>query len=137
MKLKIGLLLILSFIFFILVLFLSGIIPLMGEYRTEFTKFVLIDYTIDLILHPISNVKNMLEDRNPLFILGMSSSFLLLIYMAFKMFRKKDYENVGDKYGVQGSARFARNKEIFNEAHIQTCDEKQIMTIIENSYIQE
>lgn len=50
--------------------------------------------------------------QNPMLYVSTGAALFLFIYLLFKT-RHKEYENVGDKYGVQGSSRWARNVEVF------------------------
>lgn len=112
MKLKITLFTLLFAFLFYLSLFIAGFIPFVAEYKTEFSQEVVLDYTKDIILHPVENIKQMHAAENPLLYLSTGAAFILFIYLLYKT-RKKDYENVGERYGVQGSSRWAKSSEIF------------------------
>lgn len=114
MKLKIIIFTILFVFLFYFSVFLAGVLPFIAKYKAKFDEFkveVLWDYTGDIILHPIENIKLMHAAANPLLYLSTSAALFLFIYLLFKS-RQKNYENVGEKYGVQGSSRWAKNSEI-------------------------
>lgn len=113
MKTKISIFTVLLVFLFYLSLFIAGFLPLISEYKTELSPFVILDYTRDIILHPILNIKEMYAVENPMLFLSMGAALFLYIFLIYKS-RPKDYENVGDKYGVQGSSRWAKKAEIFN-----------------------
>ncbi|WP_110925964.1 hypothetical protein [Bacillus massiliglaciei] len=112
MKFKITVFSILAVFLFYFSLFIAGFIPFVAEYKTEFSPRVVLDYTKDIFFHPIVNIQEMHAEENPMLYVSTGVAFILLIYLLFKS-RNKNYENVGDKYGVQGSSRWARNPEIF------------------------
>lgn len=85
---------------------------MVAEYKTEFSTYILGNYMLDVFLHPIENITEMYLVRNPLLFISIGASIILYIYLIYKT-RHKDYENVGDKYGVQGSSRWAKKSEIF------------------------
>lgn len=112
MKLKITIFTLPFLFLFYFSLFIAGFIPFVAEYKTEFSPEVVLDYTKDIILHPIENLKQMHADENPVLYVSTGAAFILFIYLLYKS-RKKNYENVGERYGVQGSSRWAKNTEIF------------------------
>lgn len=128
---------VLSLLLYAMVLFLSGILPLIGEHKTSFNQSILVEYTIDLMWHPFSTAKAMIIDGNPLFIIGMIAATGVIVYMIVKMFSKKAYENVGENYGVQGSARFAKNKELFIDEQLWHLESNQLNSIIVNGFKKE
>lgn len=112
MKLKIMIFTLLFVFLFYFSLFIAGFIPFVAEYKTEFSPGVVLEYTKDIMLHPIENIKQMHANENPMLYISTVAAFILFIYLLYKS-RKKDYENVGERYGVQGSSRWAKNLEIF------------------------
>lgn len=112
MKLKVAIFSILFVFLFYFSIFFAGFIPFIAEYKTEFRPGVVLDYTKDIIFHPIMNIKEMHAAENPLLYVSLGAAFFLFIYLLYKS-RNKNYENVGEKYGVQGSSRWAKNAEIF------------------------
>lgn len=93
-------------------LFIAGFFPFIAEYKKDFSTEVLGVYSINILVHPFENIIEMHEEKNPMLYVATAAALVLFIYLLFKS-RHKDYENVGDKYGVQGSSRWARNIEIF------------------------
>lgn len=112
MKLKISLFTILFIFLFYLSLFIADFLPFIAAYKTEFNMTVLSKYTMGIILHPIENIKQMHAAENPMLYVSLGAAFILFIFLLYKT-RHKNYENVGEKYGVQGSSRWAKNEEIF------------------------
>ncbi|PTY92314.1 hypothetical protein [Heyndrickxia sporothermodurans] len=112
MKLKIAIFSILFVFLFYFSIFIAGFIPFIAEYKTEFSPEVIMDYTKDIVFHPILNIKEMHAAANPMLYISLGAAFFLFIYLLLKS-RSKNYENVGEKYGVQGSSRWAKNSEIF------------------------
>lgn len=112
MKLKISLFTILFIFLFYLSLFIADFLPFIAAYKTKFNMTALSKYTMGIILHPIENIKQMHAAENPMLYVSLGAAFILFIFLLYKT-RHKDYENVGEKYGVQGSSRWAKNEEIF------------------------
>lgn len=130
MKFKITMLISISLLLYAMVFLISWTLPLIAEHKTDFNLSTLLEWSIDLYSHPISSAKLMYFDRNPLFILGMIAATVLVIYTCFKMFSKKGYENVSDRYGVQGTSRFANYKEIFKKKEMIGLKENKLHEII-------
>lgn len=133
---KILILFFLVLFLYILVFFTAAVIPFLSDMKMNFTGQDLFEFTKDLFLNPISNAQLLIEDRNPIFIIGMPAATILIIYMIFKFYSKKDYENVSDRYGVQGTSRFALNKEIFKKNEIEGLNKNKLNQIILNSMSQ-
>lgn len=112
MKTKVLIFTILFIFLFYFSLFIAGFFPFVAKYKIDLSLTVISEYTKDIILHPIQNIKGMHENKNPLMYISFGSSLILFIFLLYKS-RKKDYENVGDRYGVQGSSRWAKREEIF------------------------
>ena len=101
------------FIFlFYLSLFVASFLPFVASIKAKFSQDVFLDYVKDILLHPIENIKQMHAAENPLLYVSTAAAFLLFAYLLYKS-RNKNYENVGERYGVQGSSRWAKNAEIF------------------------
>jgi hypothetical protein len=112
MKLKITVFTFFFVFLFYFSLFLSGFLPFIAEYKMNLSSNLIIEFTKDIILHPIKNIKEMRAEQNPLLYLSMAAALFLFIYILYKS-RNKSYENVGERYGVQGSSRWAKKHEIF------------------------
>lgn len=130
---KIIILLILTVVLYFVVYYTASVIPFMGEMKMNLTSKSLVEFTKDLFANPVDNIQLLIEDRNPIFILGMIAATIFIIYMCFKIKSKKDYENVSDRYGVQGTSRFASNKEIFKKTEIIKLNENKLNEVILNS----
>lgn len=112
MKVKLAIFSMLFIFLFYLSVFIAGFIPFIAAHKTEISSMLIIDYLKDIINNPIINIKEMYKERNPMLFITLGTSLGLFIYLLFKT-RNKDYENVGETYGVQGSSRWAKKHEIF------------------------
>lgn len=113
MKTKIIIFTCLFFLLFYISLIIAGFLPFVAEYKTEISPSNLMNFLKDIILDPIEFIKIMHQDNNPLIYVSPAAALGLFIYLLIKL-RKKNYENVGDKYAVHGSSRWAKKEEIFN-----------------------
>lgn len=102
---------IVTVVLFYLSIFAAGILPFVSKMRTELSQEKIFGYFIDIVIHPIRNIKEMISYDNPLIYLTFIASIILIGYLIFKT-RKKNYDIVGDSYGVQGSARWAKDQEL-------------------------
>lgn len=116
MKIKIILFTILLVLLFYFSIFFAGLFPFIAQYKTDLTPFVINDYIMNVLFHPIENIKAMYKDENPLLYISFGAGIFIYFYLMYKS-RYKEYENVGDKYGVQGSSRWAKNSEILKVPH--------------------
>lgn len=133
MKLKVAIFSMLFVFLFYFSLFIAGFIPFIAEFKTEFSPGVVKDYTIDILLHPIMNIKEMHATENPMLYISLVAAFVLFIYLIYKA-RRKNYENVGERYGVQGSSRWAKNTEIFKvPEQITIIPSKNMLSEIKNT----
>lgn len=112
MKIKIIIFSLLFVFLFYFSLFVAGFLPFISEHKKEFSTELLSDYAVDILAHPFKNIMEMHTAQNPMLYVSTGAALFLFVYLLFKT-RHKDYENVGDKYGVQGSSRWARNVEVF------------------------
>jgi|GEM_PF-6304909 len=112
MKTKIVSFTLLLIFLFYFSLFVAGFFPLVAKYKLNFNSVTVLRFTKSICLHPISNIKYMYMTHNPLLFGTTGAALILFIYLLYKL-RTKDYETVGEKYGVQGSSRWAKDSEIF------------------------
>lgn len=94
-------------------IFMAGLLPFIAENRSELGGPLILGYLIEILLNPIKNIKLMHEAGNPLLYICFGAALFLFIYLLYKS-RSKEYENVGERYGVQGSSRWAKKSEILN-----------------------
>ncbi|MCM3113641.1 hypothetical protein [Lederbergia lenta] len=113
MKTKIMIFITLFIFLFYFSLLFAGFLPFVAENKKEFNADLILNYTKDIVLHPIENIKEMHAAENPMLYVSTGAALILFIYLLYKT-RSKDYENVGEKYGVQGSSRWAKKSEIYN-----------------------
>ncbi|RDY83093.1 MULTISPECIES: hypothetical protein [Bacillus amyloliquefaciens group] len=113
MKFRICFFSILAVFLFYFSTFVSGFVPFFLKYKADFTVDLLTEFSLDVLIHPIKNISENITNHNPLIYLSLLGSLVFLIYLIFKL-RPKEYQIVGDSYGVQGSARWAVKNEIFN-----------------------
>ncbi|AIF68384.1 hypothetical protein GZ22_18275 (plasmid) [Terribacillus saccharophilus] len=133
MKLKIGIFTFLFVVLFYLALFIVGFIPFIAENKQDFSGEAVTEYALDIVLHPIENIQEMHEAANPLLYISFGVMLGLFIYLIYKT-RHKDYQNVGEKYGVQGSSRWAKNEEIFKvPEQITVLPSNQLMNEIQKT----
>uniref|UniRef100_UPI003F49670E hypothetical protein n=1 Tax=Niallia taxi TaxID=2499688 RepID=UPI003F49670E len=112
MKIKATIFIILFVFLFYFSLFVAGFLPFISEHKKEFSTELLSEYAVDIVVHPFDNIMEMHAEQNPMLYVSTGAAAFLFVYLLFKT-RHKDYENVGDKYGVQGSSRWARKVEVF------------------------
>ncbi|MEK5460961.1 hypothetical protein NST36_19160 [Bacillus sp. FSL R5-0293] len=133
MKAKIIFFSIITVVLFYLSIFAAGILPFVSKMRTELSQEKIFGYFIDIVLHPIRHINEMIVEDNPLIYLTFIASIILIVYLIFKT-RKKNYDIVGDSYGVQGSARWAKTQEVMRrEDELLTVSIDDLNNDIENS----
>lgn len=112
MKLKIFISTLLLIFLSYLAIYIAGFLPFIAEYKKEFEINLLGEYTKYILLNPIESSMTMINAENPLFYICMGAALIMFFYILYKS-RTKDYETVGEKYGVQGSSRWAKKAEVF------------------------
>ncbi|WP_079707716.1 hypothetical protein [Paraliobacillus ryukyuensis] len=113
MKLKVAIFSLLTVFLFYFSIFLAGILPFIASMKTNLTGDSVLEFSLNILLHPINNIQTMIDNKNPLLFVCFGASIVLIVYLMYKS-RRRDYENVSDRYGVQGTARWATKAEIFN-----------------------
>lgn len=98
----------------IILMFIVTLVSQLLEHKISFSVSL---FSYDLFLHPISTLQNLIESKNPLFLIGTVFIVCYLIYFKIKT-RKKNYENVGDKYAVHGSSSWLKPKDLLNNHEI-------------------
>ncbi|MBC1228622.1 hypothetical protein [Listeria booriae] len=83
-------------------------------YKTNLTQALLYDEIRYAMLHPWIYVHTYIQDKNPIFILGLSFVLIYFIYVQFKNKSKKDGWEADEKKGYHGTARWAKTSEIFD-----------------------
>ncbi|PKR83045.1 hypothetical protein [Heyndrickxia camelliae] len=112
MKFKVFLFTLLFIFLWYMSIFTAGFLPFIAKHKKDFSLEVLNQYILDILLHPFKNIIEMISVANPLVYICMGAAFFIFIYILIKT-RGKNYETVGEKYGVQGSSRWAKKAEIF------------------------
>lgn len=112
MKLKISLFTFMFVFLFYLAIFIAGFVPFIAVQKMDISGESVGNYAMGTLLHPIDSILQMHNASNPLLYVCLAAMLILFGYLIYKT-RHKDYENVGEKYGVQGSSRWAKNEEIF------------------------
>lgn len=84
---------------------------------SEFNADQIIKDYMKLLKSPVSSIKTLIEQRNPVFIICTVAAVVISIYYLIINRGKNSYD-VENKYGVHGSSRFANKKEIFKENEI-------------------
>lgn len=121
MKAKIIIFSVISYLLFNVSIFVSGLLPFISKYRMDISADKIMGYFFDIVIHPIQNINQQVNDNNPLIYCTLIASIILIIYMIIKT-RTKDYDIVGETYGVQGSARWSKPIEVMKR-------EKEVLTI--------
>jgi NADH:ubiquinone oxidoreductase subunit 5 (subunit L)/multisubunit Na+/H+ antiporter MnhA subunit len=133
MKLKIGIFTFLFVFLFYMALFIAGFIPFIAEHKQNFSGEIIQDYALDTLLHPVANIQAMHEASNPLLYITLGAALGVFIYLLYKT-RHRDYENVGEKYGVQGSSRWAKKVEVKSvKEQITVSPKNQLMNDLKNT----
>lgn len=121
MKAKIIIFSVISYLLFNVSIFVSGLLPFISKYRMDITADKILGYFLDIVIHPIQNINQQVNDNNPLIYFTFIASIVLVIYLIIKT-RTKDYDIVGETYGVQGSARWSKPIEVMKR-------DKEVLTI--------
>ncbi|WP_144481674.1 hypothetical protein [Bacillus pumilus] len=121
MKTKIIIFSVISYLLFNVSIFVSGLLPFISKYRMDITADKILGYFLDIVIHPIQNINQQVNDNNPLIYFTFIASIVLVIYLIIKT-RTKDYDIVGETYGVQGSARWSKPIEVMKR-------DKEVLTI--------
>ncbi|HDA2618965.1 hypothetical protein HIK46_14765 (plasmid) [Staphylococcus aureus] len=89
--------------------------------------------------HPLASIIKLVSDKNGIFFILVGVVTLLCIYLLLKqLFEQKDgNENNQDykiaKHGSHGSARFAKDSELFGEGHYKKLKEKDVVNYVYQS----
>ncbi|MGM0817442.1 MAG: hypothetical protein ACQEUO_18395 [Bacillota bacterium] len=121
MKTKIIIFTVISYLLFNVSIFVSGLLPFISKYRMDISADKILGYFLDIVIHPIQNINQQVNDNNPLIYCTFIASIILVIYLIIKS-RTKDYDIVGETYGVQGSARWSKPIEVMKR-------DKEVLTI--------
>lgn len=119
----------------LIVINLASFLPFIAEHKTNVTSALIMDFVTQNVLHPIDASTSMIDDKNPLFILGSGAAIILVLYVAFFMKGNKGKYELADKYGVHGSSRFAHKHEIFKQGETIGVAPQQFMKDLEASMV--
>lgn len=117
----------------LIVINIAGLLPFIAEQKNQLSTEAFLNYIWQNIQHPILHSTQMIQEKNPVFMLGSTSAIILSFYMAFISNRRKTQYELADKYGVHGSSRFARPSEIFTHGETLGVAPQQLMKDLEAS----
>lgn len=83
------------------------------------TKEIVIDILLEQIKHPINTIQGYIDDKNPLIILGTIGNGVFNLYLQLTSKSKKEGWEVHEKNAYHGSARWAKEKEIYADGNYQ------------------
>ena len=97
-------------------LVVTQLIMTFSTFKLTMTNTILLESIKETVLHPIQEIQTLIETKNPLFIMGTIALFLYCAYVQIKLVMKEKKEGweADERNQYHGSARWGREKEIFD-----------------------
>lgn len=95
---------------------ITQLILTLSEFKLSVTTTILLETVKETLLHPFQNIQTLIATNNPLFIMGTIGLFLYCASVQIKLASKEKKEGweADERNQYHGSARWAREKEIFD-----------------------
>jgi len=100
-----------------------------SEFKLSLTTVILLETVKETLLHPFQTIQTLLETNNPLFLMGTIGLFLYCASVQIKLASKEKKEGweADERNQYHGSARWAREKEIFDGKNYLAQSKQEIL----------
>ena len=134
-KIKLFVYLIITLILEMIVLCSSLLVSILNQYKVKnMTSEIMKESFSNFLMHPFNTIAKMINEKNPILIIGTIIVLIYMIYVVYKSENKKTYK-IEEKYAVHGSSRYAINSEIFVKDETIGIPVKQILKDLESSFV--
>lgn len=134
-KIKLFVYLIITLILEMIVLCSSLLVSILNQYKVKnMTSEIMKEKFSNFLIHPFNTIAKMINEKNPILIIGTIIVLIYMIYVVYKSENKKTYK-IEEQYAVHGSSRYANNNEIFVENEIIGIPVNQIFKDLESSFV--
>lgn len=134
-KIKLFVYLIITLILEMIVLCSSLLVSILNQYKVKnMTSEIMKESFSNFLMHPFNTIATMINEKNPILIIGTIIVLIYMIYVVYKSENKNTYK-IEEKYAVHGSSRYAINSEIFVKDETIGIPVKQILKDLESSFV--
>ena len=134
-KIKLFGYLIITLILEIIVLSATLLVSILNQYKIKnMTTEIMKANFSNFLIHPFNVISKMINEKNPILIIGTIIVIVYMIYVIYKSNNKHTYK-IEEKYAVHGSSRYANNNEIFVKNETIGVPVKQIFKDLKSSFI--
>ena len=134
-KIKLFGYLIITLILEIIVLSATLLVSMLNQYKIKnMTTEIMKANFSNFLIHPFNVISKMINEKNPILIIGTIIVIVYMIYVIYKSNNKHTYK-IEEKYAVHGSSRYANNNEIFVKNETIGVPVKQIFKDLKSSFI--
>lgn len=129
---------VLSFILLEILVILAVVsINTLSQYKLDITTQLVLENIKMAFMNLMAFIKNTIEEKNPLFIIGTLFSLLYSIYTVSRKPSKKEGWETEDSNAYHGSARWATLQEIFDHKNFLKQSKSTVQSDFANSLKQE
>ena len=126
---------IITLILEMIVLCVSLLVSILNQYKVKnMTSEIMKDSFSNFMIHPFNTIAKMINEKNPILIVGTIIVLIYMIYVVYKFENKRTYK-IEEKYAVHGSSRYAINREIFVKDETIGVPVKRILKDLESSFV--
>lgn len=130
--------LVLSFVLLEVLVILAVVsINTLSQYKLDITTQLVLENIKMAFMNLMAFIKNTIEEKNPLFIIGTFFSLLYSIYTISRKSSKKEGWETEDSNAYHGSARWATLQEIFDHKNFLKQSKSTVQSDFANSLKQE
>lgn len=107
-----------------------------AELKLDMTTNIVMDTLLEQVKHPVDTIQGYINDKNPIFIIGTIGNALFNLYLQIASKGKKEGWDVHEKNAYHGSARWAREKEIYADGNYEAVPVNDVYRELVNSLSQ-
>ena len=107
----------------------TQLIMTLSEFKLSLTTTILLETVKETLLHPFQTIQTLIETNNPLFLMGTIGLLLYCASVQIKLASKEKKEGweADERNQYHGSARWAREKEIFDGKNYLAQSKQEIL----------
>lgn len=108
------------------VLEIATLLPFLGENKANLNVDMLKEKALSILQHPITTIKALIEEKNPLFFIGTGAVVIYMFVISLKKPRDTEWKAETENT-THGGARYAYGSEIFVPKQLNGANKKELL----------
>lgn len=119
----------------LVVLEIASLLPFVGENKENLSGELLKDEALNILQHPISTIRSLIAENNPLFYLGTVAVVIYMFVISLRTPPKTGWEAETENT-THGAARYAYAREIFIPSQLKSANKKELLEQFKKSLME-